>query len=81
MSKLISGNIYSLKDFFSGENDKIIIPDLQRDYCWGNPYSTDSKESLVDSFLDSLFKLDMEKDITMGLIYGYYDDRTVTCST
>lgn len=74
MSKLISGNIYSLKDFFSGENEKIIIPDLQRDYCWGNPYSTDSKESLVDSFLDSLFKLDVEKDITMGLIYGYYDE-------
>lgn len=74
MRKLISGSIYSLKDFFSGENDKIIIPDLQRDYCWGNPYSTDSEESLVDSFLDSLFKLDKEKDITMGLIYGYYDE-------
>ena len=77
MSKLISGNTYSLKEIFSGENDKIIIPDLQRDYCWGNPYSKDSEESLVDSFLDSvlnLFEQDPDKDITMGLIYGYYDE-------
>ncbi|MBE6325572.1 MAG: DUF262 domain-containing protein [Bacteroidales bacterium] len=77
MSKLVSGNTYSLKDIFSGENDKIIIPDLQRDYCWGNPYSKDSEDSLVDSFLDSvlsLFKQDPDKDITMGLIYGYYDE-------
>ena len=77
MNKLFSGNTYSLKEIFSGENDKIIIPDLQRDYCWGNPYSKDSEESLVDSFLDSvlgLFKQNPDKDITMGLIYGYYDE-------
>ncbi len=77
MSKLICGNIYSLKEIFSGENDKIIIPDLQRDYCWGNPYSKHSEESLVNSFLDSvlyLFKQNPDKDITMGLIYGYYDE-------
>ena len=77
MNKLISGNTYSLKEIFSGENDKIIIPDLQRDYCWGNPYSKDSDGSLVDSFLDSvlgLFKQNPDKDITMGLIYGYYDE-------
>ena len=77
MNKLLSGNTYSLKEIFSGENDKIIIPDLQRDYCWGNPYSKDSEESLVDSFLDSvlgLFKQNPDKDITMGLIYGYSDE-------
>ena len=77
MSKLISGNPYSLKEIFSGDNDKIIIPDLQRDYCWGNPYSIDSDESLVDSFLDSIFRVfeqNPDKDITMGLIYGYYDE-------
>ena len=76
MSRLISGNTYSLKEIFSGENDKIIVPDLQRDYCWGNPHSKDSEDSLVDSFLDSLFRA-FEKpknDITMGLIYGYYDE-------
>ena len=77
MSNMISGNPYSLKEIFSGENDKIIIPDLQRDYCWGNPFSKDSEESLVDSFLDSIFnvyKHNPDKDITMGLIYGYYDE-------
>lgn len=74
MNKLISGQIYSLREIFSGENDKIIIPDLQRDYCWGNPFSKDSETSLVDSFLDSILKLDQEKDITMGLIYGYYNE-------
>ena len=75
MSKLDSGNTYSLKEIFSGENDKIIIPDLQRDYCWGNPYSKDSEDSRVDSFLESIFRVFKEpnKDITMGLIYGYYD--------
>lgn len=77
MSRLISGNPYSLQEIFSGENDKIIIPDLQRDYCWGNPHSKDSEESLVDSFLESIikvFKHESNKDITMGLIYGYYDN-------
>ena len=74
MSRLESGKSYSLKEIFSGENDKVIIPDLQRDYCWGNPFSKNSEESLVDSFLDSIISLDINKDITMGLIYGYYDE-------
>ena len=30
----ISGNEYSLSDLFGGDT-KVIIPDLQRDYCWG----------------------------------------------
>ena len=74
MAHLTSGTPYSLGEIFCGENDKVIIPDLQRDYCWGNPISKDSNESLVDTFLDSIFKLDTSKDITMGLIYGYYDE-------
>ncbi len=73
MAKLISGKTYSLEEIFSGENDKVIIPDLQRDYCWGNPLSSDS-DSLVSGFLDTLLKLDRDRDITMGLIYGYYKD-------
>lgn len=73
MNTLISGTPYSLQEIFSGDNDKVIIPDLQRDYCWGNPYSNDSNDSLVSSFLDSILNLDRDKDITMGLIYGYYD--------
>ena len=78
----VKNSTYSLKEIFSGENDKVIIPDLQRDYCWGNPYSKDREESLVDSFLDSILEVfnksqerttEENKDITMGLIYGYFD--------
>lgn len=75
MAQLISGKPYSLNEIFCGENDKVIIPDLQRDYCWGNPFSDESEDSLVSSFLDSIISLDKSKDITMGLIYGYYDKK------
>lgn len=33
--KFISGKEYTLKDLFGGDT-KIVIPDLQRDYCWGD---------------------------------------------
>ncbi len=73
MGQMDSGQAYSLSEIFSGENDKVIIPDLQRDYCWGNPIAPGSSESLVSRFLESLTQLDFNQDITMGLIYGYYD--------
>lgn len=73
MSQLISGQAYSLKEIFRGENDKVIIPDLQRDYCWGNPISSENNSSLVESFIESILNLEKSSDITMGLIYGYYD--------
>jgi len=77
MDKFISGNEYSLQDLFGGDT-KIIIPDLQRDYCWGdkayvNP--TDKKpRELVSDFVKNLVELYEENDsakITLGLIYGY----------
>ncbi len=71
MSKLISGVSYTLKEIFSGENDKIVIPDLQRDYCWGNP-----DVNLVGQFVHSLLEMDKVTPITMGLLYGYYNDLT-----
>lgn len=73
MAQLISGEAYSLCKIFCGENDKIIIPDLQRDYCWGNPISNNSEDSLASSFIDSILRLEKSQEITMGLIYGYYD--------
>ena len=77
-SKLQSGKPYPLETIFSGENNKVIIPDLQRDYCWGNPLSKDDSDTLVNSFLSTIFELEphWDKDITMGLIYGYYDELT-----
>ncbi|MEG1617722.1 MAG: DUF262 domain-containing protein [Bacteroidales bacterium] len=76
--RLQGGNSYSLRDLFDGKNDKIVIPDLQRDYCWGN-----SEHDLVGPFVDSLLALDKSQDLTMGLIYGYYNplmpDRLQLC--
>lgn len=68
MSKLKSGKSYSLRELFSGDNDKVVIPDLQRDYCWGNP-----EYNLVVPFMDTLINMDKSQDLTMGLLYGYYD--------
>ena len=33
---LESGKNYTISQLFCGDNDKIMIPDLQRDYCWGD---------------------------------------------
>lgn len=68
MSRMISGKSYTLSHIFSGKNDKIVIPDLQRDYCWGN-----QDNNLVKPFVESLLELDRTQNVTMGLIYGYYD--------
>lgn len=66
-----SGEEYTLANFFSN-NNKIIIPDLQRDYCWGNTIG--NKEKLVTEFMSSLidlFRDNPTEAFTLGLIYGY----------
>lgn len=74
MKKLKTSEQYSLYQLFVSEletNGKIVIPDLQRDYCWGND------EQLVPSFLKSLiteFTTRPNHDVIMGLIYGYYEN-------
>lgn len=80
IEKLISGKEYTLSDLFTGKN-KIIIPDLQRDYCWGDKAWNKDKATyteLVSGFLDSLLSQFLEKkeekenkDLTLGLIYAY----------
>ena len=67
-AKMKSGEYYNLQTIFSGVNDKIVIPDLQRDYCWGN-----ADNELVSKFLDTIFSLDKAEEWPMGLIYGYTD--------
>src|SRR5690606_4571549 len=71
-----SGQYYTLSQLFSGVH-KIIIPDLQRDYCWGdnvwNEIGIKDKE-LVSGFVDNLLSAFSEKpndELTLGLIYGY----------
>lgn len=73
---LISGEYYTLSQIFTGEN-KIIIPDLQRDYCWGNNVRNDKgekTEELVSGFIQNLLKVFVEmptEKLTLGLFYGY----------
>ncbi len=72
-SKLKSGNSYTLEDLFS-ENIKIIIPDLQRDYCWGDAQHGKKKQELVSDFLKSLvdgFKNAPTEPLQLGMIYAY----------
>ena len=69
----ITGESYSLADLFSREN-QIIIPDLQRDYCWGDMSHTQENKELVSGFVNRLIDLYQEEDsskLNLGLIYGY----------
>ena len=76
----ITGETYTLAELFSGER-RIIIPDLQRDYCWGdenNIKSTGEEGELVSGFVNNLltqfdeyqYKNDKEF-LNLGLFYGY----------
>ncbi len=70
-----SGEEYTLSQLFS-EDRKIIIPDLQRDYCWGDKVhgSEAKKVELISGFLKGLinsFNENNELDLILGLIYGY----------
>ena len=68
----ISGKEYSLADLFGGDT-KIIIPDLQRDYCWGNYAVTDRKTSktkeLVSDFVRILSSY-LKKRVTLLSPWG-----------
>lgn len=76
----ITGETYTLAELFSGER-RIIIPDLQRDYCWGdenNTKSTGEKGELVSGFVNNLlaqfneYKTNNDKEcLNLGLFYGY----------
>ena len=73
MEKLKSGETYKITDLFT-DNRHIIIPDLQRDYCWGDKKHGDNNIELVSGFLDSLssvFKENQNKSIKLGMIYAY----------
>ena len=74
-NKLVSGERYSLSYILS-EDNRIIIPDLQRDYCWGdNVTSSDISKTYASAFVEGLINnLAQAKDqdsLNLGLIYGY----------
>ena len=67
-----SNEEYTLMEIFS-PNNKIIIPDLQRDYCWGG-----NKEKLVPKFIENIieiFSKRKDEGITLGLLYGYEEPK------
>lgn len=72
----ITGETYTLAELFSGERC-IIIPDLQRDYCWGdetNKKSSGEDGELVSDFVKKLIELYESKEqgvFNLGLFYGY----------
>jgi len=67
--KLETGVDYTLAELFS-QDRRIIIPDLQRDYCWGNP---SNDKSLAHGFVSSLLENPTAENeqLSLGLIYGY----------
>lgn len=72
----VTGETYSLAELFSEER-RIIIPDLQRDYCWGdetNRKSSGEVGELVSDFVKNLIELYESKEqgvLNLGLFYGY----------
>ena len=73
MNQLSSGSSYSLEKLFHGRR-KIIIPDMQRDYTWGDKFPSDGKNNFVGGFCDNLFSLfrdSPKKTIPLGMIYAY----------
>ena len=67
MKTLNIGQLYNLTEIFTGKYTKIVIPDLQRDYCWGG------KGRLVQDFLENIIEKGYRSrvDLSMGLLYGY----------
>lgn len=87
---LNSGETYSLAQIFvNNTNGKVVIPDLQRDYCWGG------KGTLVTDFVNNIKKrfeecqknnrgwrnecltsptMNTAYGLMMGLLYGYYEE-------
>ena len=51
-----TGESYTLAELFSKDH-QIIIPDLQRDYCWGDSCHTEERKELVSGFARKLLEL------------------------
>jgi len=71
-----SGNFNRLTTILN-ENNQIIIPDLQRDYCWGEVIPEGQKHSLAYNFTNELIELSRKisttqnAEISYGIIYSY----------
>ena len=57
----------SFKDYFSGDRT-VVVPDMQRDYCWASTPSLYHEGSLVYGFVKDLLCRDTAR---LGLLYDY----------
>lgn len=65
-NRLVTGDVCTLSKLFSKDN-VVIIPDLQRDYCWG---TKKNEKDLVRDFVRGI-KNNSKSELSLGLIYGY----------
>lgn len=68
------GTFNRISDVLKDEN-KIVIPDLQRDYCWGTVVAKDNKKSLTYNFTSELIQEAANQlkyqEFSYGIIYTY----------
>lgn len=73
--ELRTNEYYSLSELFGTENRKIIIPDFQRDYCWGDKtHGEENDTDIVSNFLDTLieeYENNKDSDVLLGKIDVY----------
>ncbi len=72
---LISNHEYSLSQLFSTPGRRIIIPDFQRDYCWGDKTHGEKQDTdILSNFLDTVideFNSNQNADLLLGKIDVY----------
>jgi hypothetical protein len=72
-NRLISNEYYSLSELFSTSNRKVIVPDFQRDYCWGDKTHGETKDSdIVSGFLDTLLE-EFHNNLISNVLLGKID--------
>ncbi len=66
---------YTLNQLFA-DDITVVIPDIQRDYCWGS----DAPSEKVSGFVKALIDMFAEgRPAQIGIIYGYSDSETPGC--
>ena len=66
------GKEYSIAELFATDHRKIIIPDFQRDYCWGDKnYGDKSDTDIVSGFVQTLKDEYKNGTIVLGKIDVY----------
>lgn len=68
--RLTSGQSYRLSDLFTGPR-LMVIPDLQRDYCWGKVKAKSGKPLAEEFCGDILLTRCRAEPVSLGLIYAY----------